>query len=56
MNQPDGEAKLAGILADQAVFYGILDQMRNVGIEVISVSCVKIEEEEPLECREENSD
>ena len=40
-NQPDGEAVLAGYLPDQAALYGILKHMGNLGLALISLSCVE---------------
>ncbi len=38
-NQPNGEAMLSGYIPDQAALYGVLEQMRNLGLSLISVQC-----------------
>jgi hypothetical protein len=40
-NQPDGTAMLSGILPDQAALYGVMNRMRDLGLELISVNCVE---------------
>lgn len=37
-NQPDGEAVLSGQLPDQAALYGVLNQIRNIGLTLISLN------------------
>ncbi len=37
-NQPNGEAMLSGRLPDQAALYGILNQIRDAGLTLISLS------------------
>ena len=39
-NQPDGEAMLSGQLPDQAALYGVLNQIRNIGLTLISINRV----------------
>ncbi len=43
-NGEHGEAVLSGTLADQAALYGVLNRMRDLGVELISMSCRKAEE------------
>jgi hypothetical protein len=38
-NQPGGAAVLSGTLPDQAALYGILNRMRDLGLELISLNC-----------------
>jgi hypothetical protein len=40
-NQPGGEAVLSGPLPDQAALYGVLERMRDLGLELISLHCVQ---------------
>jgi hypothetical protein len=40
-NRPDGNAQLSGLLPDQAALYGILNQLRDLGLALISVNCVE---------------
>lgn len=40
-NLAAGEALLSGALPDQAALYGVLNKMRNLGLELVSVSCVR---------------
>ncbi len=40
-NQPDGYAILTGSLPDQAALYGVLNQMRDFGVALISLNCVE---------------
>ena len=42
-NQPDGNAELSGPLPDQAALYGVLNQLRDLGVALISVNCVERE-------------
>ncbi len=44
-NLPDGYAVLYGRLPDQAALYGALNQIRDIGLTLISVNCV-----EEMEC------
>ena len=41
-NQPDGEAVLSGPLPDQTALYSVLNRMRDLGLELISLSCAKL--------------
>ncbi len=41
-NQPEGEALLSGLLPDQAAVYGVLNQMRNLGLALVSVNCFDV--------------
>jgi len=36
---PEGISRLAGEVADQAVLHGILNRVRDMGIELLSVKC-----------------
>jgi hypothetical protein len=38
-NLPGGAAVLFGTLPDQAALYGILNRMRDLGLELISLNC-----------------
>ena len=38
-NQPNGEAVLSGPLPDQAALYGVLEQVRNLGLCLIALNC-----------------
>lgn len=38
-NQVQGEAMLSGTLADQAALYGVLDRLRDLGVELLAVTC-----------------
>jgi hypothetical protein len=40
-NRPDGQAMLSGTLPDQAALYGVMNRMRDLGLELISVNCVE---------------
>ena len=40
-NRPDGEAVLSGSLPDQAAVYSVLNRMRDLGLELISLDCDK---------------
>ena len=39
-NRPGGDAVLAGPLPDQAALYGVLNRMRDLGLDLISLNCV----------------
>lgn len=38
-NQVQGEAMLSGTLADQTALYGVLDRLRDLGVELLALSC-----------------
>ena len=40
-NLPGGEAVLSGTLPDQAALYGVLNQMRDLGVALVSLNCVE---------------
>jgi hypothetical protein len=40
-NQAGGEAILSGPLPDQAALYGVLNRMRDLGLSLVSLNCVK---------------
>jgi hypothetical protein len=40
-NQPDGCALLSGPLPDQAALYGVLRQVRDLGLALVSLCCVE---------------
>jgi hypothetical protein len=40
-NQPDSEAMLSGTLPDQAALYGILNRMRDLGLELVALNCAE---------------
>ena len=41
-----GETVLAGPVADQATLYGVLNRLRDLGLPLLSVSCVERDDEE----------
>jgi hypothetical protein len=41
VSQEDDETLLVGPVADQAALYGLLAQIRNLGLPLLSVVCVK---------------
>lgn len=45
-NLPSGLCELRGELADQAALYGLLTQIRDLGLELLAVNRVDIQEEE----------
>lgn len=47
-NRPDGEAVLFGSLPDQAALYGVLNRMRDLGLELISLDCDKASQSEVI--------
>jgi hypothetical protein len=40
-SQPCGETMLYGPLPDQAALYGVLNQMRDLGLELVSLDCAR---------------
>ncbi len=40
---PEGKSRLAGEVVDQAVLHGILNRVRDMGIELLSVKCSDLE-------------
>jgi hypothetical protein len=38
-NQAQGEAILSGTLADHAALYGVLDRLRDLGVELLALNC-----------------
>jgi hypothetical protein len=48
-NQPNGEALLSGALPDQAALYGVLYQIRDLGLALVSVRCVESQQGEDRE-------
>ena len=42
-NQPNGEAELSGVLPDQSALYGVLRQIHNLGLTLISVQRVELD-------------
>jgi hypothetical protein len=40
-NRPGGEALLRGTLADYAALYGVLNRMRDLGLEILSLNCAE---------------
>jgi len=45
-NLPTGEALLFGHLPDHAALYGVLTQMRNLDIQILSVDAIPLESPE----------
>ena len=43
-NEANGEAVLCGPLADQSALYGVLAKMRNLGLPLLAVTTVAIDE------------
>jgi hypothetical protein len=44
-----GETMLSGALPDQSALYGLLDKLRDLGLPLISVRCLLLEEQEAKE-------
>lgn len=44
-NQPNGDALLFGPLPDQAALHGVLNQLRDVGVPLLSVNCIDAEQD-----------
>jgi hypothetical protein len=42
-NQPDGDAALSGVLPDQSALYGVLRQIHDLGLTLISVQRVELD-------------
>ena len=40
-NQPNGEALLSGTLPDQAALFGVLGQVRDLGLTILYLCCTK---------------
>lgn len=40
-NLPDGQAELSGPLPDQSALYGVLNQLRDLGVSLVSLNCVE---------------
>lgn len=40
--QPKGETLLSGCLPDQPALYGVLERMRDSGVELVSMKCVQV--------------
>jgi hypothetical protein len=47
-NEPDGESTLSGTLPDQAALFGVLGQVRDLGLTVICLYCVRTDRAEVL--------
>jgi len=45
-NTTSGSTRLTGVLADQAALYGVLAQIRDLGLELISLQQLENQEEE----------
>lgn len=41
-NQPDGDAMLSGVLPDQSALYGVLRQVHDVGLTLVSVQRIEL--------------
>ncbi len=41
--QPDGSTLLSGAIRDQAALYGLLSQLANLGLQLVSVSCATVD-------------
>jgi hypothetical protein len=46
-NRADGLAELSGCLPDQAALYGVLNQMRDLGLALVSLDCVDRDSDSP---------
>jgi hypothetical protein len=44
IHEPDGATTLRGILADQAALHGVLNRMRDLGVPIISVRRLDVED------------
>jgi hypothetical protein len=42
--QPDGSTLLTGPVADQAALYGLLERLRDLGLRLLSVNCMRASE------------
>ncbi len=42
-NQPNGEAMLSGVLPDQSALYGVLRQIHDLGLTLVSVRRVELD-------------
>ena|SRR5215831_12954296 len=51
--EDNGETLLTGTVIDQAALYGLLRKMRNVGMPLLSVVCVKPVQAEALDVKQE---
>ncbi len=49
----DGDTLLTGPVADQAALYGLLKRVRDLGMPLISVNRVQINETQPFHAQEE---
>lgn len=45
IHQGNGETLITGLIADQAALHGVLNQIRNIGVALISVNPVMISPE-----------
>lgn len=52
-NQPNGEAILSGSLPDQAALYGVLRRLGNLGVALVSLTCVEHSSDETSEPTED---
>jgi hypothetical protein len=41
---PNGTSRLCGLLPDQSALHGVLDQVRHLGLELVSLACNSTEE------------
>jgi len=45
-NEPNGEALLSGYIADQVALHGVLDKVRDLSLQLISVTSVGSDQQE----------
>jgi len=45
-NMPGGGAVISGPLPDQAALYGVLNRMRDLGLELIALHCIEPDPDE----------
>lgn len=51
--EPDGTTRLSGPLVDQAALYGLLKKVRDLGMPLVSVNQVRIDETHPYPSQKE---
>jgi hypothetical protein len=44
-----GETLLTGMMPDQSAIYGLLNKLSNLGLQLISVSCWRLQREQTIE-------
>ncbi len=51
--EPDGSTRLTGPVVDQAALYGLLKKVRDLGMPLVSVNPVRIDETHPSHSQKE---